>query len=1027
MAAATILLQLVSSFGLRAQGSVADPKSVFPSPSLQAEKALADGDRLRAEWKRASLRLAIKKYVAAQAGFHRRQSFHQEAEVLKRLGDTSAILSEYRLAINYYQGAMILAKRVSDRHLEVDLLNQISNAYLEMARVSDALPYCNQAAELGQQIKYRRGTAEALNQLGIANSISSEVAQAEDNLNRALTIWLQEDYAPGIGSTWLNLGYLYSNLGDTQRSLESFRKALATAQKINDQLGQALCLTAIGGVYAFQGEKQEAFNVHNQALKLFRTIGNQNGAAATLNGIGYLYDDLGDSINALRCYTLALGLYRSVENLSYAAITSGYIGRVHLARGEKDKALKFFNDKLATSRAVQDRRMEAYTLKDIGNVLKVTDKDKALHYYRQALELSQTVFDRRGQGNILNNIASLYAAWGNQAEALRNHQQALPLMRAVTDRTGEINTLYGLARSERELGYLAAARARIEESLDLIENLRTKVVNSSLRISYLDTVYQHYELYIDLLMRMDRQDRASGYATLALEANEHSRAKTLLESLLESHTDIRQGVDPELLAQESLIRHQLNQKAGQQLRFLSGRSTREQAATIKKEVEALLAQYEEVKTQVREKNQRYAALTQPRQLTLANIQRELDQDTLLLEYSLGLEHCYGWAVTNTSITSFDLPQRSEIEETARRVYQLLATGNTRQTNESLAQQKLRVSQTLADYPAAAARLGKMLLEPVGSLLGRKRLVIVADGVLQYIPFTALPEPRLSGSNVESWQPLVINHEVVTLPSLSTLAALRTEVRGRPQAEKAVAVFADPVFEKDDPRVKLVAKTATAKLQAYTSSRLRQGIPDQAFKMDEPVTFQRLPFSRQEAEAISTVVAPAETKLSLGFDANLRTVLDPDLRHYRIVHFATHGLLNNSHPDLSVVVLSLVNSLGQPQDGFLRLNEIYNLDLPAELVVLSACQTALGKESRAEGLIGLTRGFMYAGTPRVMASLWRIDDRAAAELMRYFYEGMFREHLPPAAALRDAQIRMWQTNEWRFPHYWAAFALQGEWN
>lgn len=1027
MAAATILLQLVSSVEVRGQSSPSDRKGAFLGRALQAERAMADGDKLRAEWKRASLRLAIKKYVEAQADFHRTQAFHQEAEVLKRLGDTSSILSEYPLALNYYQSALRLAKKVSDQHLEVDLLNQVSNAYLEMAKVSDALPYCNQAEELGLQIGYRRGTAEALNQLGIANSMSSEVAQAEENLNRALAIWRQEDYAPGIGSTRLNLGYLYSNLGDTQRALDSYRKALTTAQEINDRLGQALSLTAMGGVYAFQGEKQEAFNVHNQALKLFRMIGNQNGEAATLNGIGYLYDDLGDSINALKCYTLALGLYRSVENRSYAAITSGYIGRVHLARGERDKALIFFNDKLATSRAVQDRRMEAYTLKDIGNVLRLTRKDEALRYYRQALELSGRVFDRRGQGNILNNIASLYSELGNQAEALRNYQLALPLMRAVTDRTGEINTLYGLARSERELGHLTAARARIAESLDLIENLRTKVVNSSLRISYLDTVYRHYEFYIDLLMRMDRQDRSAGYATLALEANEHSRAKTLLESLIEARTDIRQGVDPELLAQETLIRQHLNQKAGQQLRYLSGKSTPEQAATIKKEVETLLGQYEEVEAQIRDKNERYAALTQPHQLKLANIQRELDPDTLLLEYSLGPEHCYGWAVTDTSITSFDLPQQSEIEETARRVYQLVATGNTRQTNESLIEQKFRVSQTLAAYPAAAARLGKMLLGPIGSLLGRKRLVIVADGVLQYIPFTALPEPRLSGLDDESWQPLIVNHEVVTLPSLSTLAALRTEVRGRPLAEKAVAVFADPVFEKDDPRVKPIAKKAAAKLQAYTSSRLRQGIPEKAPKMDETVSFKRLPFSRQEADAILTVVAPGETKLVLGFDANLKTVLDPDLRRYRIVHFATHGLLNNSHPDLSVVVLSLVNSSGLPQDGFLRLNEIYNLDLPAELVVLSACQTALGKESRAEGLIGLTRGFMYAGAPRVMASLWRIDDRAAAELMRYFYEGMFRQHLPPAAALRDAQIRMWQTNEWRFPHYWAAFALQGEWN
>jgi len=196
---------------------------------------------------------------------------------------------------------------------------------------------------------------------------------------------------------------------------------------------------------------------------------------------------------------------------------------------------------------------------------------------------------------------------------------------------------------------------------------------------------------------------------------------------------------------------------------------------------------------------------------------------------------------------------------------------------------------------------------------------------------------------------------------------------------------------------------------------------------EPVKFERLPFTLQEAEAIFKAVPEAETKRAIGFDANLSAVLDPELRQYRIIHFATHGLLNNSQPELSGIVLSLVDRLGRPQDGFLRLNEIYNLDLPAELVVLSACRTGLGKEARGEGLIGLTRGFMYSGVPRVVASLWRIDDRAAAELMSAFYEAMFTQHLTPAAALRAAQIKMWQTSNRQFPHYWAAFVLHGEWN
>lgn len=1034
----TILLTFFSITAIAAQKSQrgVGQKRTSNELSAQANKAAAEGDRLRAEWKAESLRTAIREYTQAQLYWHLASDSRREAEILKRLGNTHSILSNYQLAIDSYNKALQISRNLPDQQMEVDILNQISNAYLEMANVKQALPYCRQAQEISDRIGYQRGAAESLNYIGLVNSISGDVLRAQENFNQALAVWPQVNYDEGLAYTLLNLGYLHGNLGNMQLSMDFYNRALAVSQTINDRQKQALTLTAMGGVYALQGETQKALNLHNQALTLFRAIGNRSGEAATLNGIGYLYDDLGIKSKALKSYTMALQLYQSLDNLNYAAITLGYIGRVYFALGEKEKALEFYRRKLDTSRAVQDRRMESYTLKDIGNVLSSTkEKDKALDYYQQALVLSRDVMDRRGGAYIINSIGSLSEQLGNKPQALDYYQQALPLMQAVADRRGEVITLFNLARTERDLGQLPAARVHIEKSLDLIEYLRTKVANPSLRISYLETVYQHYEFYVDLLMRMHRQDPSAGYAILALEANEHARARTLLENLIEARTDIRQGVDPELLTEEGRIRQQLNQKAEQQTRLLSGKSTPEQAAEIKKEVELLLAQYEEVESRVRDKSPRYAALTQPLQLKLPDIQKELDQETVLLEYSLGEERSYGWVVTATSAKSFELPGRSEIEASARELYQLLATYNARKKNESQAEQETRLKQFVAAYPAAAARLSGILLDPVASHLERKRLVIVADGILQYIPFTALPEPGQEKLDLASRQPLVVNHEVVTLPSLSTLAVLRKEVRGRPQAKKAVAVIADPVFERDDPRVKSIKQKPSTQSptdfgQSRDGSLLLRQLERAARDLgtdDEPVTFERLPFTLQEAKAIFTIVPEAETRRAIGFDASLRTALDPELRQYRVIHFATHGLLNNSYPELSGLVLSLIDKSGRPQDGFLRLNEIYNLDLPAELVVLSACQTGLGKEARGEGLIGLTRGFMYAGVARVVASLWRINDRAAAELMRYFYEAMFLQHLTPAAALRAAQIKMWQTGEWRFPHYWAAFVLEGEWN
>jgi CHAT domain-containing protein len=252
--------------------------------------------------------------------------------------------------------------------------------------------------------------------------------------------------------------------------------------------------------------------------------------------------------------------------------------------------------------------------------------------------------------------------------------------------------------------------------------------------------------------------------------------------------------------------------------------------------------------------------------------------------------------------------------------------------------------------------------------------------------------------------LIVEHEIATAPSASVIAILRQEAASRRPASRALAVLADPVFDVGDSRIGPVTKAS-----------LRSG-----------ADFMRLRFSRLEAEEITRIAGSADSFKALDFEASRATVLEAGLGDYRIVHFATHSLLDNEHPELSGVVLSLVDREGQPQNGFLRLYDIYNLRLSADLVVLSACRTALGQEIKGEGLIGLTRGFLYAGAIRVLATLWEIDDRTTAEAMKKFYQGMLGRGERPAEALRAAQIAMWRTKGWEAPYYWAAFTLEGEW-
>jgi CHAT domain-containing protein len=512
-------------------------------------------------------------------------------------------------------------------------------------------------------------------------------------------------------------------------------------------------------------------------------------------------------------------------------------------------------------------------------------------------------------------------------------------------------------------------------------------------------VQQYREFYIDLLMRLHNEDPSQHLNVVAFNASETGRARSLLELLSEANAEIDHGVDPELLKRKRSLEVAIADKAEAQTRLLSEKHTEEQASAAAKELAALTVDYEQVEASIRDKSTQYASLIHPVPSTLEETQRQvLDGDTLLLEYSLGAERSFLWAVTPDSIKTYVLPNRAVIEPLARRVYELLTTRN----------------QGGAEYEKAAASLSQAILGPAAVELKNKRLLIVSDGVLQFIPFASLPDPGNA-------RLLMLDHEIVTAPSTAVVALLRQETANRKPAAKTLAVLADPVFSNNDPRIASALAAHVAKDENDSTADAMRSATELGLK-----DLRRLRFSRQEADEISRL-ANNDLKLeAVDFQANRALATSAELGQYRIVHFATHGLINNTHPELSGVVLSLVDEKGRPQNGFLRLYDLYNLKLSADLVVLSACQTALGKQIRGEGLVGLTRGFMYAGAPRVVSSLWQIDDRASAEFMKHFYEGMLGQKLRPAAALRAAQISMQKDPRWNEPHYWAAFTLQGEW-
>ncbi|NEO28709.1 MAG: CHAT domain-containing protein, partial [Kamptonema sp. SIO4C4] len=307
------------------------------------------------------------------------------------------------------------------------------------------------------------------------------------------------------------------------------------------------------------------------------------------------------------------------------------------------------------------------------------------------------------------------------------------------------------------------------------------------------------------------------------------------------------------------------------------------------------------------------------------------------------------------------------------------------------------------------KLSQMLLSPIADQLDDQRLIIVGNGKLQLLPFAALPLPNSSET-----APLIVNHEIVTLPSFTSLAVQREQWANRPQAQKTLAVFADPVFNPRDSRLGGTVEDTSQDLSDFTNL-VRAGCNDP----------KRLEYTQEEAEMLLAQVPDAQEFKALGFDVNRNTVTSSQLEQYQMVHLATHGCIQDN-PLLSSLALSLYSEQGEKLDGLLRLQDIFNLQLNAELVVLSACQTAVGEDVRGEGVIGLTRGFMYAGAERVVVSLWSVNDLATSRLMGDYYQQMLEEELDPLAALREAQLKMWESEQWTAPYYWAAFTLQGEW-
>lgn len=779
-----------------------------------------------------------------------------------------------------------------------------------------------------------------------------------------------------------------------RNAIQLFNSAAEMWHQLDQPYEEAVALYG-SGISSFSlGNNQEALEYLNRSLRLF---GNDPyGRTIAMAAMGWPNMYLGNYEQAKANFVYSFDSFHADRNVRGEGIALYGLAWIHALQGETSLAHEKFRLSLERRRSAEDRRGEAITLAGIGKI--EARRGRYVEAIRALNESLQLLRDDYAKADSLSNLGWIYSSLGHHQFASEYFHRALPLRQRVGDLVGEATTLYGLGVTERNLGHFNEALEMIDNAVEIIEKLRVGGTNQQLRISYFASVEEYYHFYISLLMQLHRSEPNAGYDAKALHVYERARARGLIDLLSEGQIDFREGVDKFLLEEERRLDDEINAAGAKRYQLLSQTDAFEEARKMAQKVQELSVEYDAVQARIRSSNPKYADLLRPKPLTASQIQSLIDDDTLLLEYALGDEKSYVWTVTRNAVAGFELPSRSKIESVVRPAYECLVA-----RNRATEGKKNQIGHSpLANEDSATQKgleeLSKILLEPIANRLRTKRVVIIASGVLQFVPFAALPDPR-------SQRRLIFDHELLVLPSATTLLALRNQRQARKEPSKLLAIVADPIYSASDARF---------------PDEQRKGLRSEA-------GFPRLVSSLWEARRIVSHAASDQSKVLMNFEANRKAVVNASLSEYRFLHFAAHAIIDGEQPQLSGLVLSTIDQRGNPQDGFLRSNAIFKLNLAADLVVLSACRTGLGKDLKGEGMINLTRAFMYAGSQRVLVSLWDVEDTATSQLMVRFYDALLgSEKLSPAAALQKAQIEMSQDPRWRSPYYWAPFVLQGEW-
>ena len=918
---------------------------------------------------------------------------------LDEQGREDDALSDLRRSLSLY-------RKHDDTRGQVVALGDLASAIDKQGDKQQALELYQQTLDLAKKIGDRVAQAVQINNMGRIYSQIGKLSVATENYQRALQIWNETGEHRYAGWTLHNLGAIQEKLGEPQAALDYYGRAMKVWDATGDLQGKSFTLHNMGVVNNSLGESQKALGLFEQASVLFKRLGLKRGLAQVQMNLGKVQGDLGNGAKALELFQEALALARQAQWKTGEASALNRLGHAYLLRGD----LVLARENLERSRALFEElgaaANEATALENLGYVaLAQGDQDKALAFARKALDLRRATQNRKGEGDTHRLLGVIYRQRGDLTAASDELETALGVTRVVGDLGGEAKVLYELALVRKAEGKLPEALELGKKALDQVEVLRWNVGSPRLRATFLGDRERYFAFVVDLLMELEHEMPGAGFAEQAFAVSEQSRARSFLDVLAEMREQLYADVDPALRQREEDLRHRILLAYYRLLKAQAGDSEEEQgqASSVLQED---LTSFDQLQGEIRETSPRFASLTRPKIPSADEIRRGLlDDGTVLLEYFVGPDRSWLFALSADGFHTYPLPPRDQIEGLVRELRKLLGDPQ----HAALARQRIE---------RLAMDLGATLLGPVDHLAQFKRLVIVPEGALHYLPFAMLGRPGRP-----TYEPLVAQKdlEISVLPSAAVLEEVRQRAEGRATAPRGVAVLADPVFSRQDPRVTGSPALSVPEPACESCERSLR-----SFRSLSPFDLTRLPDTRREAEQIAKEVGRRQVLEALGFDANVDLVLGGKLAPYRVLHFATHGLLNDEHPELSSLVLSLVDASGKERAGFLLPQQILAARFQADLAVLSACETALGENIRGEGLVGMARAFIHAGVSGVVASVWRVDDQATTALMARFYQALAQEHLSAPAALAEAERALLESGNFSSPVDWAGFVFEGDW-